>query len=1764
MKKRLLAALLALVMLLGMIPVIAGAESTPQITSTNLTLDSILGLNIKTNVGENAGDYTVNVKIGDDTAAQVLTSEDGTYTAKLLAHRMYEPVTVELVKEGTVMDSGTWTMSGYLALLREDYAGNQSLMDLLAALEAYGQYADYYADEDKKGLSIPDVEAVTAENLQPYAFKLEQNNAALKATASLYLDEACDIRFKFDSTAIEGKSVYINDVLQQSTGTDGAKTVYTVSQLMPQEWDTNQYVVVRDGETVIYKLTFNVLSYAYMSVSRNAEGSQELNGLLKAMYLYNSAANAYAPSEPDVPVGYVQLASNLLALTPTSTSTEDLPLRGNVANIYNCGWTPTQFAEGIELEKYSELMFYVKTSDANKYFELYEGDTQLFATSSSDWVKIELILEGNVWTLYVDGQWKSSNYMGDTLDALIPKVTLGGDVTADVYVTDLLAVKNPNYVDPYSKIADNLLSNTGTAADNIPADFENSTKLNITWTANGVAFAQQDLTPYIAFKFAIQSTAWHGVGLGGTTIADHSGNAWVEYLFVRNGEGWDFWFNGEQKAAVSLSDLSDLTFLTGKNDTYYMTELRGIADPDYVPPEPPAPEVYVPVLDNPTSYTGEATTDVSLEGYDLINNVQGAWSLTGLPMAAQDLMPYTKLKFAVQSSGYYCVVYNETKIKETNNGSQWMEIELVRNSDTWDLYYAGELVQEAMELPNNNLSDLNFLLGDTTFYITQLRGVQDPDYVPPVWLSISNHPFAMVGTAQTENFAEGYEKSTSLSIAYSNSGTSFDCIDLSNCLEVKFALRADGWRGVTLTDNTSDFLFHYSASDWKEIRLVKNGENWDFYYDGTFVKTITLSHNRLSDLSFHTGAQDPHYFSEVKALYAAGYVQPKESIVQTNVLDKSGTLTTETSIEGYSFITKIDASWNKYNFISVDLSNYTEVWFAIQSTADYGVMPDANNVIDESAHNGNWLEIRLVKNGTNWDVYYGGTLKQSVTLANNNLTDLYFRLGTGTYYVTELMGKENPENPYVSEYVQVAENFINNTPTSTTTEGLTSRDVSIVNITNTGHVSPGVVDGVNMANYSELKFWYKVSNSAKWFEMYGTGGDVIYQGNATLWTELKFLPESNGTWTFYVNGTGTKWGLTGATLKDVIGTLTLGGSGEHDVYVTDLIGKVAHVVNLVQDDATSYSIVYENGTGEAFAASELSKYFDAATGLTLSTAAYTDSTAVPTKAIVLGTQPAAAAGLSTAELDGPSDYIITTKDSQLYIYGATEQGTVNGVYAFLEEQFGLDVFYKDTYTINAHEGDLILEPFTTVGNANFDYLFSGYGELRHDISGNDRTYAYMMGTVLDYEHTAGGVHNALSLISEEEYGTAHPEWFYTGTTADGYNTGKQLYLAVDNFATGEGTLVSTVADILHDMITENPDKDIFGFSPMDIDIWPTGTGFENSDALKAEYGTNAAEYILFMNAVAQELESKVSRPITLQLLAYNKTLVAPSGLNLYNGTNVKVVPFVAPVESNFHMTFADSRNLVKNPLTGEIDENSITVADVIEGWDAISSEIHLWWYSLDAYSYFMPLNSYDNMGANYQFAYEHGVSVIFHQSQYDSAVSTDWSRMKIYLQRELAQNPYANVDALIEKFMDAYFGAGAENMKKLIDSQREWYGNLLGKSKQNNGSYWLGTLRGAAFCTQDKSNQKQWTTYQIYASNTMINNWIGYINDAKTAINSDSSLTEAEKTELCKRVDLESLPARYVLLKVFENTTYDASMEAFLQFAKTLGVTQQGESTPIA
>ena len=759
-------------------------------------------------------------------------------------------------------------------------------------------------------------------------------------------------------------------------------------------------------------------------------------------------------------------------------------------------------------------------------------------------------------------------------------------------------------------------------------------------------------------------------------------------------------------------------------------------------------------------------------------------------------------------------------------------------------------------------------------------------------------------------------------------------------------------------------------------------------------------------------------------------------------------------------------------------------------------------------------------------------------------------------------------------------------------------------------------------------------------------------------------------------------------------------------------------LSLIENGGTDYKIVYDGGNGgDAFAVSEFVAFFEESTGIRPTTETFSGVPAEPgEKRIVIGRAPAAAQGLTADNLRSESGYKITVTENAVFVYGKTDYGSIFGVYDLLGQLFGLRFYTWDVYDLDDNTGvqTLTIKAESRAEELSVGYLCAAYGEMQPHINEEyGWQYACRLGYAVRYYVSLDEAHNALKLVSYEEYAAAHPEWFYEGTiaitakekteeqapdgsgvyrmeasygdyafafspdtddeprfyvkslnvsepffavrggsdsapvkeygkwtevrfeyssgflgigkgwsvyidgekqfggigdfsdfrlclsgdvclsdvtdaaggaaicTADGVvaeqndggsgQTGRQLVLAAEDFRSGEGTLVRLVADKIYGEYFSRDDMNrlVYGFSPMDIDIWPTGEGYEKSDALLQKYGTYSAEYILFMNEVAKVLESRLaaegfSGTVCLQLLAYNKTLCAPDlsrpgltqadrdAVKLYDGDLVRCAVTVAPIECNLALSFSDPDNRVKNPVSGAIDGGSPTVAGVILGWRALTDEVSLWLYSFDVTDYFMPLNTFDALAENYRFAAENGVRMLYSQSMGDTPVAPDWSRLKMFLQAELAKDPYADAERLTEEFLSAYFGAGAEAMSALLGEERAWLQSVYETNRK------AGTIRGAAYSAGERFAVLWDDSLSGGADESMLLRWMGYIDEALAAV------AESPDAETLKnRILLESLTIRHLLLKVYGCTRYDESEEAFYAAARALGVTKLGEGQDI-
>ena len=660
-----------------------------------------------------------------------------------------------------------------------------------------------------------------------------------------------------------------------------------------------------------------------------------------------------------------------------------------------------------------------------------------------------------------------------------------------------------------------------------------------------------------------------------------------------------------------------------------------------------------------------------------------------------------------------------------------------------------------------------------------------------------------------------------------------------------------------------------------------------------------------------------------------------------------------------------------------------------------------------------------------------------------------------------------------------------------------------------------------------------------------------------------------------------------AEISDVIGAASYDGliyEGKNDDAYD--YNPTEETITLVNNGQTDYRIyyaaeggIYETNTFDrrvlGIATSDLARFFKEATGAEISVNTYASAAFdVSEKAIVVG-RLSEGANLGYDGLTTDTGYKIVREGNSVFIYGKTSNGAANGVYAFLNKYFGYEFYTDEVYTYETVD-EVKIKSLEEVFNPDIDYIFAS-GSAVYGLDYTDNTYPfeyqYRLGYATDHYVTGGNTHNFLTLISEDKYKAEHPNWF---TTENWYGANNWYNGQPRSGATASGTfttlnlsyndyeMVSTVAGLIAGQVNADNwnGRKYFTFSQPDRLGWSTAT---TSKAVFDKYGTYSAEYIIFMNKLAKYIEENcnLKNEVTLQILAYGAIVEAPAysdELALYSGSKVKVGVMYAPIERNNMLSFEDGT------VKGVINEQyNSYYAEQFKKWQALavnSGEIGYWNYSAYTDSFFTPFDSITNKQADYKFAKSLGVKVIKDQGQVGNAVTTgsDWDTLKNYIKVKLAKNVNEDVETLIKNFCDAYYGAASPFMQTLLKTERDWINGTLKDRAVTGGKSNLGISDGAAWINTsgnkkywDEGTKKWYQTSYTYDS-SMLTTWYGYIANALEAAKGN--------TELENRVKAEGLTVRYLLAKVYSDTTYGA-FDDIKADAKTIGMRYYAEGKKI-
>lgn len=233
------------------------------------------------------------------------TINDETYyvaTQKLAAAQMTEEVTAELLVGNTSVSTRKQTVKAYADKIIA--AGNtygENLAALVKAMLHYGACAQkqFNINTDKLANEGLDSVALDASSMQVpnKSFDVTINNIVKPVrSATLVLDSGTSVRYVLEEELVKDIKQYTFKINGKTVEVKtGSKYTYVEYEDIPAALldDTYTLTITKDGESV--NVVYSPLNYVEDTINTNDSEtvSDTLKDVVKALYMYNAAANTY-------------------------------------------------------------------------------------------------------------------------------------------------------------------------------------------------------------------------------------------------------------------------------------------------------------------------------------------------------------------------------------------------------------------------------------------------------------------------------------------------------------------------------------------------------------------------------------------------------------------------------------------------------------------------------------------------------------------------------------------------------------------------------------------------------------------------------------------------------------------------------------------------------------------------------------------------------------------------------------------------------------------------------------------------------------------------------------------------------------------------------------------------------------------------------------------------------------------------------------------------------------------------------------------------------------------------------------------------------------------------------------------------------------------------------------------------------------------------------------------------------------------------------
>lgn len=379
-------------------------------------------------------------------------------------------------------------------------------------------------------------------------------------------------------------------------------------------------------------------------------------------------------------------------------------------------------------------------------------------------------------------------------------------------------------------------------------------------------------------------------------------------------------------------------------------------------------------------------------------------------------------------------------------------------------------------------------------------------------------------------------------------------------------------------------------------------------------------------------------------------------------------------------------------------------------------------------------------------------------------------------------------------------------------------------------------------------------------------------------------------------------------------------------------------------------------------------------------------------------------------------YEIVSDSGSVYIFGTGRSGVLDGVYRFLREFCGYEVYeagiteYNSADSLSVPDGvNITYTPFFESRKLDTESSYNAEYARAHSINGSS-VRSFEKGVYVPY---LGSFCHTLSTLycSRDKYFADHPEYF---ALRDGKRVPDQLCLTNEDVVR---IVTEEVLDLLRREHDPEADLQIVSLTQDDNTNYCT---CEKCAALDAENGSQAGTMLTFANRVAAAVKEAGYDNVAIDTFAYQYTRPVPSKVRPADNVIVRL----CSIECCYGHTIDD-------PVCAE---NAAFLED-LKGWSEICDRLYIWDYVNNYSETFCPFANFQVLQRNMQIFYENGAKGIYEEGNYYMHLCNgEFYELRSFLLAKLMGDPYrTDFYELMDAYLTAVYGPGGKYLREYLD-----------------------------------------------------------------------------------------------------------------------------------